>query len=185
MDETASAGVRARQDPLRRRYREAPGAATITDCACTVFDASRDAFHGRVVPGGAGRAAAFDFGIHHAVGGDHDLANPGDLLCAALAGCLDSTLRMIAERMGIVVEALRVEASARVDVRGTLAVAPDVPVGFQSIRCRVHLRLAPGVPETAAGRLLEAAERACVVLRTLGSGVPVHTSLEDGEDAPG
>lgn len=52
MDDTG-AGVRARQDRLRQRYRKVAGEATITDCACTVYDVSRDAFHGHPVPGGA------------------------------------------------------------------------------------------------------------------------------------
>lgn len=185
MNDKAGLDVRARQDPLRMRYRKAPAEAMICDCASTIHDAGRDAFHGRVLPGGERRDTAFDFGIHSAVGGDHDRANPGDLLCAALASCFDSTLRMIAERMGIVVEELRVDTRARVDVRGTLAVAREVSVGFQSIRCRVLLRVAPDTTERAVSQLLEAAERSCVVLQTLRSGVHVAATLAEPDPVEG
>ena len=179
MDETVTSEVCARQDPLRARYRKAPAEALITDYACTVYDAGHDAFHGRVVPGGDRRDSVFDFGIHSAVGGRHDLGNPGDLLCAALASCLDSTLRMIAERMGVQVERLRVDAEADVDVRGTLAVDRGVPVGFQSMRCRVQLHVAPGTSDRAIDQLLRTAERSCVVLQTLRSGVSVEAVLSN------
>ena len=179
MSEKTVVDVRARQDPLRMRYRKAPGEATIRDSACTLDSTGLDAFHGRVLPGGDRRDTVFDFGIHEAVGGDHDRANPGDLLCAALASCFDSTLRMIADRMGVVVETLRVETRARVDVRGTLAVAREVSVGFQSMRCNVHLRVAAGTSEYAVEQLLQATERSCVVLQTLRSGVHVSTTFEE------
>ena len=179
MEKMVASNVCSRQDPLRERYRTAPAEALITDCACTLYDADRDAFHGQVMPGGHRREAVFDFGIHEAVGGYHDQANPGDLLCAALASCLDSTLRMIAERMEIEVQDLKVDVRAKVDVRGTLAVNRDVPVGFRSMHCGLFLQVAPGTPGRAVDRLLEATERSCVVLQTLRAGVAVETELVD------
>jgi uncharacterized OsmC-like protein len=71
-------------------------------------------------------------GIHHAVGGYHDAPNPGDLLCAALASCLDSTLRIIAARLGVRLVALEVDVTADVDVRGTLMLDRAVPVGLRA-----------------------------------------------------
>lgn len=184
MDETIAGDVCARQDPLRARYREAPAEALITDCACTLYDADRDAFHGQVIPGGRRRDAVFDFGIHNAVGGYHDQANPGDLLCAALASCFDSTLRMIAERMGVMVQEVRVDVRAQVDVRGTLAVNREIPVGFQSMHCNVLLRVAPGTPGRVVDQLLKATERSCVVLQTLRPGVEVKADLVDSLPGP-
>lgn len=58
------------------------------------------------------------FGLDRHVGGLHDLPNPGDLLCAAVAACEDGTLRMIAALPGITVEELEVEVSGKLDVRG-------------------------------------------------------------------
>src|SRR5512143_3460734 len=90
--------VRSRQDPLRKSYRESPIDAMITDKAITTEGAKLDPFHGKVVPGSKDYGVVWPFGIHRAVGGDHDLPNPGDLLAAALAACRDSTIRIIACR---------------------------------------------------------------------------------------
>lgn len=170
--------VRARQDPLRRRYTEAPAKAMITDRARTVGGVDTDPFHGSVVPGSKDYDLVWPFAIHRAVGGDHDGPNPGDLLCGALATCLDSTLRMIADRIGVTLTSLAVDVSADVDVRGTLLVDRDVPVGFQRMRCNVAIEAADGTPPDLLEKLMAAAEHSCVNLATLRSGVPVQTHLE-------
>src|SRR4030066_242122 len=46
-----SGNVRFRQDPLRKRYRESPEEAMITDRAITTGGTEFDPFHGKVVPG--------------------------------------------------------------------------------------------------------------------------------------
>lgn len=168
--------VRQRQDPLRERYRIAANEAWIRDHAHTVYDHAHDPFHGLVAPGEE-REARWRFGIHRAVGGEHDLPNPGDMLCAALASCLDTTLRMIADRLNIRIESLEVAATAHVDVRGTLVVDRAVPVGFQRTECRVHLRPASGVDPAKLQKLIAAAEHSCVVLQTLRNGVAVETQF--------
>jgi hypothetical protein len=56
-------------------------------------------------------------------------------------------------------------------------VDPNVPVGFQQMRCRVDLQ--PGA-QADAGQvqmLLAAAERCCVVMQTLRNGVAVDARL--------
>jgi uncharacterized OsmC-like protein len=123
---------------------------------------------------GDGNGEARRVGIHRAVGGFHDLPNPGDLLCAALAACFDTTLRMLAARFRVPIERLSVQVTGNVDVRGTLAVDRGVQVGFQSLDCRVDLETADGATPEAVERLLAGAERACVVLQTLRHGVPVN-----------
>lgn len=169
--------ARTRQDPLRARYLEAPGEARITDGARTVAGTVQDPFHGQVVPGSRDYGVTWPFGIHRAVGGDHDAPNPGDMLCAALACCLDSTIRIIANRLGVQLAHLAVEVSALVDVRGTLMVDCQVPVGFQSLSCQVDLRAADGTDPKLAGKLAAAAEQSCVNLQTLRAGVPVETTF--------
>lgn len=53
----------------------------------------------------------------------------------------------------------------------------DVPVGFGSIRCETRATVKDdGRPERVQ-RLLENAERYCVVLNTLRSGVPVESEF--------
>jgi uncharacterized OsmC-like protein len=170
--------VRERQDPLRERYKTATEEARITDRARTKDGLQTDPFHGQVVPGSQDYGIAWPLAIHKAVGGHHDGPNPGDMLCAALASCLDSTLRMIANRLGIGLRSLEVVVEADVDLRGTLVVDRSVPVGFQKMRCNVRLEAAEGTDPDIVKRLLAAAEHSCVNLQTLRSGVAIETSLD-------
>ena len=172
--------AKQRQDPLRERYRIAANEAYIVDSAKTVRDGSEDPFHSTVAPGD-GYGALWRVGIHRAVGGFHDLPNPGDILCAALASCLHSTLRIIADRLEIPIASLEVSTWAEVDVRGTLLVDRDVPVGFQQMKCQVRLDVADNVPPEKVKMLLAAAEHSCVVLQTLRNAVRVQTHFNQGE----
>lgn len=178
--------VRDRQLPLYDRYEDAPEEATITDRAKTTDGTETDPFHGVIEPGSQDYGVAWGFGIHSAVGGFHDAPNPGDVLCAALAACLDSTTRIVAARLGVTLERLEVDVSADVDVRGTLVVERDVPVGFQSMRCHVDIQAEEGTDPERVTQLVEAAEYSCVNLQTLRGGVDVATSVDvtTGEDPP-
>ena len=177
-----SVDVRDRQLPLHRRYKESPGEASITDRAITTGGVETDPFHGTVEPGSQDYGVAWVFGIHRALGGFHDAPNPGDILCAALACCLDSTVRIIADRLGVTLDHLTVEVTADVDVRGTLLVEQDIPVGFQEMQCHVDIRAAEDTDPELVERLIDAAEYSCVNLQTLSSGVPVETTVDMGPD---
>jgi len=174
--------VQQRQAPLRNRYRTAPGEAWIRDGAKTIDACGGDAFHGAVLPSNS-VDAPIRFGIHRAVGGDHDYPNPGDLLSAALAACFDSTLRMIAEHLDIRLASLEVAVDAQCDVRGCLLVDAAVPVGFQSMSCRVRIKPEGSIDPERLQMLLAAAEKSCVVLQTLRSGVSVRTHIETNDEA--
>lgn len=175
--------VARRQDPLCRHYRASPDDAWITDVARTVGGADTDPFHGEVVAGSPAPVRTA-FGIHRAIGGDHDRANPGDLLCAALATCLDATLRMIADRLGITVVDLGVQVTAGVDVRGALCVDRGVPVGFQTMLCTIDLAVAEGTDRRTLERLTAATEHSCINLQTLRPGVDVRTEFRFATAAP-
>jgi len=102
----------------------------------------------------------------------------GDLLLGALAACQEITLRMVAAAMGIELESLEVEAIGELDLRGTLGMDRETPIGFSSIRCETTVSVKDdGRPERAK-RLLENAERYCVVLSTLRGGVPVESNFK-------
>ncbi len=169
--------VRDRQEPLRESYREKPQEAAITDGAITSGGDVSDPFHGTVHPGDHDYGVAWQFGIHRAVGGYHDAPNPGDMLCAALAACLDSTLRIIANRMGVSLTSLEVEVLSDADVRGTLIVDRKVPVGFQRMRCSVNIQAADDTDPRLVEKLMAASEHSCINLQTLRSGVFIETSL--------
>jgi uncharacterized OsmC-like protein len=167
--------IAARQAPLRRRYSEDPRAALIVDRGRTTDGALGDPVHTTARPGDEYPAERVDIavGTHRGVGGLHDAPNPGELLCATLAACQDSTVRMVANLLGVRLTMLTVEVEGDVDLRGTLAVDRSVRVGFQAMRLRCRLGVAPATPPDAVELLLAAAERSCVVLDTLRHGVDV------------
>ena len=164
--------VAGRQAPLRRAYLEDPQRALSVKWAATKASAGTDAFHS-VVEIGKGYGVSQRLGIDHMIGGDHDLPNPADLLCAALAACEDSAIRMIADLLGVQILDLCVEVTGDVDVRGTLAVDRSVKVGFQSMNCHVHLRVPQSTNQPRLAALRKQSEASCVNLDTLRSGVPV------------
>ena len=164
-----------RQTPLTDLYQREPQRALIADSASTSSQVVpvTDPLHGQVTTAGHG----IDIGVHPAVGGDGDGPIPGELLAAALASCLDSTLRIIANRLGIQLRRLAVTATGEVDVRGTLMVSPDVPVGFLGFQLTVDLEAEPGTRPAMLKALANAAEASCVVMQTLRNGTGVATQF--------
>lgn len=169
--------VRETQLPLRRKYKSAPEAAQVLDRARTSFADARDPFHSTVEPM-PGCGATLPVGVHSALGGSHDAPTPGDILCAALAACQDSSIRMVANILGVELEFLEVTVAADVDVRGTMMIERDVPVGFQAMRCNVQLRAKEGTNPELLARLKLAAEHSCVVLQTLRTPPGIEVSFE-------
>lgn len=169
--------VARRQDPLRPLYREDPTKALSYKQVRTLYTGATDAVHGSVAPTGFPEIA-WDYGIDDKVGGFDDLPNPGHLLCAALAACMDSTVRMIADRLGARLERLEVEVSGDADVRGCLAMSHSVRPGFRQMQCRLAMQLAPGVDPQVGAMLVQQAEMLCVTLDTLRNGTPIAVDFE-------
>jgi len=174
MNSNEPTSARVRQAHLAEKYRENPSAAMITDRGRTQHGTRTDAFHGEVVAGSQDYGLAWHYGVHSAVGGFHDAPNPGDLLCAALATCLDSTIRIVADRMGVPLEHVAVDVTANVDVRGTLMLDREVPVGFQAMHCHVDIRPAASATPEMVQKVVALAERSCVNMHTLRAGLPVE-----------
>lgn len=164
------------QTPLRAQYKTSPEAALVTDHARTTGGDPRDFFHATVEPM-TGCGVTVPVGVHRAVGGPHDAPTPGDILCAALASCQDSAVRMVANLLGVELDFLEVEVTADVDVRGTMAMDRQVPVGFQAMRCDVRLRAKEGTSPEVLQKLRVAAERCCVVQQTLRNPPVVQTTF--------
>ena len=174
MSATQEASLTKRQEALHRRYADVPEDAWITDHARAMPGRSTDPVHGEVEPAN-NDGGRYRYGIHRAVGGDHDAPNPGDLLSAALAACLHSTLRMVAERLEITIIDSEVVATAHADVRGALMVDTEVPVGFQRLHCDVRLTVPASVDKRQLKVLMAGAEQCCVVFQTLKAGTRVKT----------
>ena len=169
--------VREIQEPLRTQYKSSPEAARVIDHARTTGAEASDPFHSTVEPM-PGCGATLPVGVHRAIGGMHDAPTPGDILCAALAACQDSAVRMVANVLGVELEYLSVEVTGDVDVRGAMAIDKQVPVGFQSMQCNVRLRAKEGTNPKLLKKLREAAEHCCIVQQTLRNPPPVQTTFD-------
>ena len=73
---------------------------------------------------------------------------------------------MVASSIGIPTENIDVTVEGDLDLRGTLGIAKDVPVGFQRLRLRFDI-VAPQATEEQLRSLREKTEQYCVVLQTL------------------
>lgn len=171
-----------RQTPLRARYKKSPDAAWVQDHART-SDAEVPAnhpIHAHVVCG-EGLPLDIPVSVHKAVGGESDFPCPGEILATALASCLDTAIRMIANLKGIELTHLQVHVSLGADVRGTLMTGDNVPVGFQTAHMKVDLQTERELSKSHLNTLLDAAERSCVILQTLRSPPAVQIERYFGE----
>jgi uncharacterized OsmC-like protein len=152
--------VRSLQKPLKERYRSDPntsritlrakGGQTETPVTCSV-DIGRAIY----------RAEA-----HAGVGGAGTAPCSGDLLLGALAACAEITCQMVAAAMGILTERIEVTVDGDLDLRGTLGISKEAPVGFESIRLRFDVVAPKATPEQLRV-LREKTEQYCVVMQTL------------------
>ena len=161
--------LRARQAPLKDRYREDPAAALVTLAAEGALS------DGITCSVETGRALAVA-GLHPASGGDGTRLCSGDMLLQALVACAGVTLRSVATSMQLDVTGGTVHAEGDLDFRGTLAVDRDVPVGFREIRLSFHLET--DAAEGDVTKLLELTERVCVVYQTIAAGTRVVTRID-------
>ena len=162
------AELRALQKPLKDRYREDPASALITLRAEGELDGA-----GISCSVATGRALV-DAGLHPATGGTGTLACSGDMLLEALVACAGVTLRSVATSLELPV-AGTVRAEGDLDVRGTLGVDKEAPVGFRAIR--LVFELEHDATDEQLATLLRLTERYCVVMQTITGGVPVDVSL--------
>jgi uncharacterized OsmC-like protein len=148
------------QKPLKDRYRSDPtaskitlkarGGQTETPIACSVA---------------IGRAI-YDAQAHPGVGGAGTGACSGDMLLGAMSACAQITCQMVATSLGIPVEHMEVTVEGDLDLRGTLGISREVPVGFERLRVRFDIKAAGATPEQLQV-LREKTEQYCVVMQTL------------------
>lgn len=148
--------LRSIQAPLKERYRASPDAAVITLRA-----------QGRLGEGVSckietGKALVVA-GLHPSAGGSGRSACSGDMLLETLVACAGVTMSAVATALGIALRDASLQAEGDLDVRGTLGLSKDVPVGFQNIR--LQFTLDTDASEEQLATLLR--ERYCVVYQTL------------------
>jgi uncharacterized OsmC-like protein len=156
--------LKATQAPIKQRYRDEPEAAVITlkaegkigdNLSCSVA---------------TGRALV-EAGLHPATGGSGLQACSGDMLLEALVACAGVTLNAVATALRLELRGATVRAEGDLDVRGTLGVAKDAPVGFRDIR--LTFELDADLAEEDRANLIRLTERYCVVYQTLRQPPPI------------
>jgi uncharacterized OsmC-like protein len=160
--------LRSLQKPLKEQYRSDPSASQITiqakggqtdvPVACSV-DIGRAIYHAEA---------------HKGVGGAGAGACSGDLLLGALAACAQITCQMVVAAMGVPIERIQVTVEGALDLRGTLGISKDVPVGFENIHLHFDIAAPEATPEQLRG-LREKTEQYCVVMQTLMRPPRLHT----------
>jgi len=170
--------VNQRHTLLNDKYRRDSASAWITDTAEVIGIDLKDPFRTTVLINDQMKVP-FKIGVHKAVGGDHDFPNPGDLLCASLASCFESTLRMISNKLGIELFETKIIATALVDVRGTLMIDKSVPVRFQSMQLQA-LIIAKNTNKKLLNTLIKGTKHSCIVFQTISQGIPIklNTNLK-------
>jgi uncharacterized OsmC-like protein len=166
--------LRTVQRPLKERYRADPDSSRIT---LTARGSQTDAPIACSVDLGR---AIYEAQAHSGVGGVGTGACSGDLLLGALAACAQITCQMVATAMGVPVERIEVTVEGDLDLRGTLGIARDVPIGFESIRTRFEVVAPDATPEQLAA-LREKTEQYCVVMQTLTKPPRIETKWLNSE----
>ncbi len=150
--------LRAIQKPIKERYRDQPPTALIT----------------LIAQGGIGEGVTcnvqtgkglVEAGLHPGTGGNGMSVCSGDMLLEALVACAGVTLASVATALEVVLRSAVVRAEGDLDLRGTLGVSKETPVGFQ--RIRLHFDLDTDATEEQRSRLISLTERYCVVYQTL------------------
>lgn len=158
--------MRKQQEPLKTEYEENPEAAQIT---LTATGEEQDDVRACSVDIGR---AIYEAELHEGVGGPGAGACSGDLLLGALAACAQLTGQAVAENFGIDVD-IGVEASGDLDLRGTMGVNDEVPVGFEDIR--LDISVDGDLDEDTQAALQKYTEQYCVVYQTLENPPEVET----------
>ena len=105
--------------------------------------------------------------------GPGDAWTPEHLLLAAIEACFLFTFRAMARASKVEYSALALDSAGTVDRQ-------DGVTRFTDIRLRARLTVPPGTDRDRAQRLLEKAERGCLVSASLSTPVHLDTEIVEG-----
>ncbi|WP_306061459.1 OsmC family protein [Natronococcus wangiae] len=159
------------QRPIKESYEDKPEKAQVTLSA-----RGEEQSDVRSCSVDIGRAI-YEAELHEGAAGPGTGACSGDLLLGALAACSQLTAQAVADAFDIEAE-ITTEAHGDLDLRGTLGIDEDVPVGFQDLQLEVTVD--GDVNEETAAALERYTERYCVVYQTLvdGAAIDVEWAFE-------
>lgn len=155
------------QEPLKREYEQHPESAQIT---LTATGETQDDVRACNVDIGR---AIYEAELHEGAGGPGVGACSGDLLLGALAACSQLTAQAVAENFGVDVD-ISVEASGDLDLRGTMGIDDEAPVGFEDIR--LDIAVTGDLEAETEAALRRATEKYCTVYQTLVAPPGVETT---------
>lgn len=159
--------IRAKQAPLKEKYKSYPNSAVIT------LKATGSVGEGITCKVDTGKQMV-EAGLHPATGGTGLSACSGDMLLEALVACAGVTLSAVATAIDVNLNDAVLTAEGDLDFRGTLGVDKEAPVGFKTIR--LHYKLDTDAGDEQIATLLKLTERYCVVFQTLSGGVDLNVS---------
>lgn len=179
----AASSLRAKQKPLKDKYRSDPSAALVTLTSSGDLDPTSTSLT-CALNSSTAAAAKRVAGLHAAAGGEGFDASgelcSGDMLLESLVACFGVTIRAVATAMGIEIKGGSVLVQGNLDFRGTLGIKDadggSVDVGFKSINLTVRVEVGLG-DEDKVQKLVGLSERYCVVLQTIKRGVDVGVNL--------
>ena len=163
--------LRALQAPLKDRYRDSPQAALITLRAAGALG------EGLSCSVETGKALV-RAGLHPAGGGTGFDACSGDMLLQALVACAGVTLNVVATALGIELRNAALQAEGDLDIRGTLGLSKEAPVGFSNIR--LNFTLETDASDEQLATLLRLTERYCVIYQTLAHPPALSVTRQTG-----
>ena len=158
--------LQEQQEPLKDKYREDPEAAQVTLTA--TGEQQPDVRSCNVDIG----RAIYEAELHEGAAGPGTGACSGDLLLGALAACAQLTAQAVADAFDVDAE-ISTDVHGDLDLRGTLGVDEDVPVGFQDVELEVTVD--GDVDDDTAEALQRYTERYCVVYQTLTNPPDIET----------
>jgi uncharacterized OsmC-like protein len=111
----------------------------------------------------------------HLLLGEDKGPNPVEYLLTALAGCLTSSLVYHAAAQGIKIRSVESRLEGDLDLRGFLGLAPDVKVGYETIR--VIFTIDADISDEQKEELVKIAQKYSPVFNTVSNPVSVSVEL--------
>ncbi len=130
-----------------------------------------------------GRSFAFSVDEPGVLGGSDQAPNPGEMIAAALCGCLTAGIATNAALFDTTLEGLEVSVEVEWDMLGILGLDRSVPSRASGIHYTVTLS---GGDADKLRRAKETLDRKSAVLKTLQEAVPVTTDvvIRESKSAP-
>ena len=157
------------QEPLKKQYQEDPSTAQVTLTA-----SGEEQPDVRSCSVDIGRAI-YEAELHEGAAGPGTGACSGDLLLGALAACAQLTAQAVADAFDVDAT-ISTDVSGDLDLRGTLGITDDVPVGFQDITLEVTID--GDIDEETADAIQQYTEQYCVVYQTLADPPAITTDWQ-------